>query len=304
MIRALDFFFAARPMLLMPVWTVYLVSLHYHHEVTGGMFDLYDLLLMICLSLLCAGAFYINQVFDEESDRINGKVGFLQRGLISDRTMMTAFIIASVVVLAVSPILGPLPIMIFLQIVILSVIYSAPPVRLKDRPIGGLFANAYAHGFLVSLAVMSEITVHSADLLGWDNPVYFALTVGATYLLTTIPDMEGDRATGKRTFSVWLGRSTCLISSFCLMLLAAFVAFRSGFAPLFYLCVMATCLITASMLVRSDKAVLLAAKLPFLILTLLAGYWYPVYFLFVVALLIGTRLYYLRRFGIVYPRLA
>jgi hypothetical protein len=45
-----------------------------------------------------------------------------------------------------------------------------------------------------------------------------------------------------------------------------------------------------------------AAKLPLLLLTLLAGFFYPGYFLFVVALLFGTRIYYRRRFHIAYPR--
>ena len=48
----------------------------------------------------------------------------------------------------------------------------------------------------------------------------------------------------------------------------------------------------------------MAAKMPLLALTLLAGYYYPVYLGFVVALLVGTRTYYHRRFGVIYPELA
>ena len=59
-----------------------------------------------------------------------------------------------------------------------------------------------------------------------------------------------------------------------------------------------------ALVVRSQQAVLFAAKRPILLLTLLAGYHYPVYLAFVVALLILTRTYYARRFGMVYPRLA
>jgi hypothetical protein len=36
----------------------------------------------------------------------------------------------------------------------------------------------------------------------------------------------------------------------------------------------------------------------------LAGYFFPVYFLFIVALLIATRIYYRKRFDVIYPRLA
>jgi len=30
--KQLDYIFAARPMLLLPVWSIFLVALHYHHE--------------------------------------------------------------------------------------------------------------------------------------------------------------------------------------------------------------------------------------------------------------------------------
>ena len=49
------------------------------------------------------------------------------------------------------------------------------------------------------------------------------------------------------------------------------------------------------------QLVLLAAKLPVLLLTLLAGCYYPIYPAFIVALKIVYRIYYWRRFGVVYP---
>jgi len=173
--KALDYFFAARPLLLIPVWSVYLICLHYHHELSEGRFDWYDLALLACLSCLFAGAFYINQVCDYESDKINRKCGFLQEGIISRRAMMAAFLIVSLVPLSVAPFFSVLTTALCLQLLVLAYLYSAPPVRLKDRPIGGLFTNAYAHGFVVSLAVMPEMTINNSGLLGWDNPFYFAL---------------------------------------------------------------------------------------------------------------------------------
>jgi len=218
--------------------------------------------------------------------------------------MMAAFLIVSLVPLSVAPFFSVLTTALCLQLLVLAYLYSAPPVRLKDRPIGGLFTNAYAHGFVVSLAVMPEMTINNSGLLGWDNPFYFALTVGAIYILTTIPDREGDSATGKRTLAVVLGRVGALGVALLLMAGSTFVAYRSGFAPLVYLSAFASFAIAASMLLGSLSSVLLAAKLPLLVLTLLAGYWYPVYFVFIVALLVGTRIYYQRRFGILYPKLA
>ncbi|HUV31587.1 MAG TPA: UbiA family prenyltransferase [Acidobacteriota bacterium] len=302
--KILDWFFAARPLLHVPVWSVFLVGLHYHHQLSGGTFQPVDLLLMVSLSLLFAAAFYVNQVFDRESDRINRKGGFLESGLISERAMMASYPLLSILALASTLLLSAVTLVIFLQIVVLALIYSAPPVRLKDRPAGGLFANAYAHGFLVSLAVMPEMTMHNAGLLGWDNPFYFALAVGAVYILTTIPDEKGDRLTGKRTLAVIFGRTGSLVASLVLMLASAYVARESGFFLLFSLSAFAAVTIVAALVWRTLAAVRLAAKLPLLLLTALAGFWYPGYFVFIVALLVGTRIYYKKRFGVVYPKVA
>ena len=77
--KTLDLLFAARPMLHIPVWTVFLITLHYHHELTGDSFDWRDLLMIVSLNLVFAGAYYINQVFDVRSDAINKKLGFFKR---------------------------------------------------------------------------------------------------------------------------------------------------------------------------------------------------------------------------------
>lgn len=302
--RLLDFIFATRPMLQLPVWTVYLVALHYHHELSGGSFDIYDLILLACLSLLAAGAAYLNQVFDFESDKINRKVGFLQNGLLSMNQLQTGFIVASVIPLAVAPFFSQFTFFLFAQLVFLAFAYSAPPLRLKDRAVWGLLANAWAYGFLVSLAIMPEINSHNNGLLGWDNPLYFFLAVAAIHILTTIPDRTGDAATGKRTIAVLLNKRLSLLLAFALLLGAAWVANASNHFDLTVLSLAAAVISLVSLFFRSDRSVLFAAKMPLLLLILMAAYYYPIYLLFVVALLIATRIYYRYRFGIVYPKLA
>ena len=76
---AADFFFAARPMLHLPIWSVYLVSLHYHNQLSGSKFDLSDLAMLCLLSLMAAAAYYLNQIHDYDSDKINRKLGCMQR---------------------------------------------------------------------------------------------------------------------------------------------------------------------------------------------------------------------------------
>jgi 4-hydroxybenzoate polyprenyltransferase len=302
--RALDLFFAARPLLHLPIWTVYLVSLHYHNQLSGELFDWRDLIIMAGISLLFAGASYLNQVYDFESDRINGKLGFLQRGLLTQPQLLTGFTVVSLVAMAVAPLFSWLTFFIFAQLLLLSLIYSAAPLRLKDRPVGGLFTNAWAFGFLVSLSVMPDMTIHNAGLLGWDAPFSLFFAVGATYALTTIPDRLGDAATGKRTLAVVLGVAGTMITAIVLLFLAALTALNSRQMLLLYVAAGAAVLVLGALLLRTEGSVRLAAKLPLFVLTLAAGYWYPAYLVFVVALLLATRAYYRRRFQVSYPEMA
>jgi 4-hydroxybenzoate polyprenyltransferase len=243
-------------------------------------------------------------VYDFESDRINRKVGFLQRGFLSPAQLSAGFVLASLVPLLAAPLISQFLLFVFAQLLLLSYVYSAPPLRLKDRPVGGLFANAWSFGLLVSVAVMPDMTLHNSGLLGWYNPFYFFFAVGATYVLATIPDRPGDAATGKRTIAVVLGRSGALGVALALLVLAALTAYVSQYVLLFYLAVGSGFMVVAALFLGGDASVRFAAKAPLLVLTLAAGYLYPFYLLFVVALLLATRAYYRRRFGVIYPELA
>ena len=302
--KILDYFFAARPLLQLPIWTVYLVSLHYSRESSMGRFGWPDLLIMLGISLLFTGAAYLNQVYDIESDRINRKVGFLQRGFLRPSQLTTGFAVVSIIPMAIAPFVSLLTLIIFAQFLLLSYFYSAPPLRLKDRPIGGLFANAYGHGLLVAIAVAFNLGLSDLDRLRWDIPVYFFLTVAAAHCLTTIPDRGGDAASGKHTLAVVLPRHGVLLVALILIAFSVVVALLRDYELLASLSIVAGVLALAALFLRIDAAVRFAAKMPLLLLTLVAGYFYPVYLAFVVALLIATRAYYLKRFGVVYPELA
>lgn len=291
-------------MLHLPVWSVYLVSLHYHHRLTGEPFSGTDFVILACLTLTAAAAYYINQIYDSDSDAVNGKLGFLQREIISGKTTMALFIALSVIALGTAVVFSVATFSLILVLFTLSYFYSVPPLRLKDRPFAGWFANAFGYGFVISLTVMPDITFHNAGLLGWDNPFYFFLTVGSIYVLTTLPDREGDAMTGKRTLAVILPRTAVLLFALILMLASVWVAHYSGHTALMYLSIISSLPILLAFIIREPRVVLLSAKLPILLLTLLAGYFFWGYFLFIVAIVIGTRIYYRKRFATTYPEIA
>ena len=151
---------------------------------------------------------------------------------------------------------------------------------------------------------MPNITQHNIGLLGWDNPYYFFLSVLGIHILTTLPDVLGDKKEGKKTIGAVLPRKIAILLALFAFAGATLVAFKSGFTFLIIISAVAASVTLIALIYSVDKIVLLAAKLPILLLTLLAGYFYPVYLLFVVVLILATRAYYKKRFNITYPKLA
>ncbi|MFZ1682918.1 MAG: UbiA family prenyltransferase [Candidatus Zixiibacteriota bacterium] len=303
--KALDWIFAARPLLHLPVWSVYLVALHYHNQLSGERFDRYDLLILAVLSLLVSGAYYLNLISDQETDRFNNKLRFLQDRKLTVNQLMAGYLITSIVGVTLSWFVTKLAFFICLQLFLFGYLYSAEPFRWKDRPILGLLTNAWTFGFLVSIIVMPNLNFHNAGMLGWDNPFYFAGAIGGIHALTTIPDMAGDRLTGKRTVAVvFSSRGAALIAVLCLAL-ATYVGFRSGFPVLTWLAGGSTMLAILTAVIPSHRLLLkLAIIAPILALTLYAGVLYPAYLLFIVVLVVATRIYYRRRFAVNYPSFA
>ena len=124
------------------------------------------------------------------------------------------------------------------------------------------------------------------------------------HILTTIPDKAGDKATGKKTIGVILPLRAALFMALISFAGAALVAHYSNFLLLMIIAIISAALTLTALLTSNLQIILAAAKIPILLLTLLAGYFYPIYFLFVVALLFLTRAYYKRRFNVVYPGLS
>ena len=297
--KVLDFFFAARPMLHLPIWSIYLIA--NHAAFSQESITLQTLLILTALSLAGAGSYFLNQIFDYKSDLLNQKLGFLQKGYISKHEMIVAYLLLTSGAMAIGYFSGDMTARALIFICLLGYAYSAPPLRLKDKPVAGLLANAIGFGFLIPLAVPSEIAIFEWSTLLL--PGYFFLTVGAVYLLTVIPDREGDILDGKRTMATILGNRHLIDIAVILLALSVYLAYLLNHDMLLIISVISLLLNMIALILNKQVVILLACKLPILLLSLLAGYYYPYYLVFIVVLIVVTRLYYKRRFGIIYPRI-
>jgi 4-hydroxybenzoate polyprenyltransferase len=210
-LRAGDFLFVLRPLILVPAWAFYSLGAHvqgvprsFEHSavIQSGFWS---------LSGLLACAYVLNQIFDLESDRLNGKGLFLTRRVFSTRVML----LIALVCFAGASLLNNNTHLIqrvpLVSALLLSLVYSLPPLRLCARPWWDLAANALGYGALAYAigggAVSNDVMPLILGAVPW------VLLVAATFLHTTILDVEGDAAAGKHTTTVVIGeRRSALVS--------------------------------------------------------------------------------------------
>jgi len=287
-VKIADWVFFARPMLLIPVWTVYL---HYLSQCDSRThLVLYPartaVLHLGILTLIFAGTYILNQIFDIESDRINDKLFFLPRKIISLPTAWILFIIitAAGIIMAASMQLRTLPAV--LMVVLLGVLYSAPLVRLKDRPL------------LIPWMASWNCPERAVGTIA--IPYFFAIAAG--YVLTTIPDLDGDAATGKRTIAVILKAHGALWVALAFTLAAGGTSIWTGNIELAVTAAVTGIMCVYLLFSYRQNVVMLACKLPILLLTVFATIHYPLYGAILLLTYFLTRAYYKKRFRIVYPR--
>ncbi len=317
LIRALDFLFFCRPLLLIPVWTVFLflydisfpeISLLGVHFV-GGELSTFQLVNLVFLSGLVAAGYIINQIYDRDGDKINGKLGFLEPPVsLSVTGAWVLYVVLAVGALSFASshvsLLAP-----YGAALLAGVLYSAPFVRGKDRPWAGLLLNAVPYSVIVWWAVVAEDrgALEVFKDVGAEEMfvlISLALAFAGIYLITTVPDHLGDKESGKRTVAVSYGGKAALRGALGALVGAGVFGALAESPALYLTALLAVVLVIFALRSGDSSHVLLAAKAPILVLSGFECYAHPMYGVFLLALLVLTRVYYKRRFGIVYPQLA
>ena len=189
---------------MVPAWSFYALGVHL--APVRARVELFSVVVQPgfwCLTALLAGAYVANQIFDQTSDRLNGKGLFLTHGVFRVRTMiaitLACFLAASWLFQRVDD-AQRIPL---IASMLLAFTYSLPPVRLCSRPGLDMAANAVGYGGLAFAVGAGGISDYA--LAAFLEAVPWMLLVAATFLHTTILDVDGDAAAGKRTTTVAIG---------------------------------------------------------------------------------------------------
>ena len=303
----LDYVALMRLSLLFPVW-LFLFAGHYWAKgssylppATGLGFPFY--IVFLSYSLAMASIYVINQIYDVESDRINKKLFLLPEGIIKikDAALFAAILfLFSLAIAFIPPIDWTFRIVLLLSY-LLGILYSAKPISLKDRPFLDMLSNGFGYGILNFLA--GWITVKHLDVSALLHSLPYFLSVSAIFLNTTIPDINGDRAQGKRTTGVALGEGPTTRLALIFLILALF----SGLFLEDYI-VAATALLSLpffakAALTRSIDDAKVSFRIGPALLALLYGIHYPHFLILLVLTTAYLKLYYKFRFGLSYPSL-
>lgn len=301
MMRFLDRVFLLRPILFYPVWTFFLAGVWGGNGSRQGSTPLnrFDLAITLTgLSLLMGSVFILNQIQDRETDRANGKLFLLANGIVPVSQAVFQALLMIVLGMAAGMYMGVHIAVGFLLLFVLSGwLYNFPPAAWKDRPLLGLLTNAVG-GLIIYVSGWMTAAGPSIDPV---RAAAYMLAGGAVYLNTTLPDIEGDRKTGKRTFCVRFGLSATLQWACILEFLAVIMAFLSRDWILAVPGTLVFPLFVVSVIKRSMKNSIRATKVSVLALSLAVFLVFPFYAVPVLIVYVLSKWYYRRRFDFDYP---
>lgn len=312
LVMVIDYVFLLRPTLLLPVWAFFLVGAH--TSKIRGLFDLKPVFKLdtpiigglFAYTLLMGAVYVMNQIYDIETDRRNKKLFLLSEGYIGLNTawiFTSLLIILSYVTIRVLFANNANINWIWALSLALGIMYNVPPLKFKGKPILDLLSNAIGYG---ALNVMFGIYA-----VGYSEPVSkmfisvlpYVFAVGSVFLLTTIPDIPGDREAKEFTTGVVFGSKPTALFAFILMISAFLSATLLRNPIIFYPSLFSLPLYLRAFLRTDDPTAKLAYRLSAAIFAIVLSIKIPLYFLLGVLTFIALKLYYRWRFQIDYPSL-
>jgi 4-hydroxybenzoate polyprenyltransferase len=293
-LRILDYIFILRPMLHLPVWTIAILGFYRASSTNSG------LLPVLFLGSGLAGAvFILNQIYDIESDRLNDKIFFLPRQIIKLGSAWLMVIVLNMVSIILAFYISLSVGVVALVIIMLGVFYSVPPLSLKNKTWWAVIANGIGHGTLVFL--LGFCAAGGSFLPGIIKSLPYFFSVAAVYIGTTLPDIEGDKQTSKLTLGSVYSEKRAKHTMMAFYILSLISGFALNDTPFLIAAIVAAPFYIWSIFAAKIKPAVMAIKISIISLSLAAGYFEPSYIIFLVFLIVLTRVYYKFRFNLVYP---
>jgi 4-hydroxybenzoate polyprenyltransferase len=312
-LHSLDILFLLRPPMLIPVWTFFLAGYWRGRNIPLRDIPLFmrDSLVMdgrfwvsfIGYSLLLGSVYIVNQIVDAESDRINKKLFLIPLNIISVKSAIVISVILVFVTFSLAVLFrfGIVFEVFLLSSLVLGILYSVKPVRLKGRPGIDVLSNAVGYGFLAFGMGWLTSSPFSSRLLLCSLPYLFA--TATIFSASTILDREGDRRDGARTTAVRFGKSTVLAVCLVTLLLSFVSALFLFDVVIVVTSVLSLPLLFVALTGGKREHITLYMRGASYVFILLIGVLHLWYILLLVLVFGLSKFYYRFRFGVSYPQL-
>jgi 4-hydroxybenzoate polyprenyltransferase len=306
--RPIDYVFLMRPAALVPLWIFYFAGYGLARSAavapgspafgpfgltTGGIVGL------LAMTAALAGGYLLNQVVDREGDRLNRKLFLLSDGVVPLRHVWIQFGVLWTLAAALSLLMPWSFRWLAAASAVLCVTYSLRPVHAKARFPLDLVWNGVGFGGLSAAAGWAAAAPLTPAVVGPCG--CYALAVAGIIASTTVPDVEGDRASGLNTTAVALGERGASALALALVAAAALVGGVVRELPGFLASAASLPLLLRAHLTRArpDRTGANQIAVAVFAVAVAARSLYPLVLLAAVTVL--SRAYYDRRFGLTYP---
>ncbi|GAH02582.1 unnamed protein product, partial [marine sediment metagenome] len=177
----------------------------------------------IIYTCIMGGIYILNQIMDVETDRLNKKLFLLSGSYIPIKWAYVEMILLWTLAIVLSLNFGSI-FLIFISIsLVLGILYSVPPVKLKGKPLLDTIANGVGYG-MVNFGI-GWLLLRSFEWSMFIIFIPYVLSISGVFINTTIVDVEGDKKAKEVTTAVLLGENLSHIISTILMASAIVIAF-------------------------------------------------------------------------------
>lgn len=254
---------------------------------------------MIAFMAAMGASFIMNQLHDVESDRENNKLFLLGENYVTKPAAMVESILLIIFSLGLSSLINSRIVFLnFLFILVTGYLYNFPPFQYKNRPLLGLYLNIFM-GWIAFALGWSLLRQLDWSFFISSLPYVFLNT--GLYLLTTMPDADGDRASDKSTFCVRYGLKTTIRSSMVFYFLSILTGMFLGDYLILSIDLLVVYWAIRLILGPSVANAIKMIKMSIFFFSALISLKFPLYFLLMLIVFFVTKYYYRVRFQFDYP---
>jgi len=227
------YFYYIRPLAFLGILLVFEVHSLIAVRLLG--LDLFNLLLFnkifpaISIAFLAVAANALNNILDFEIDKINKPNRILVQNKITLKEAWCITILLYSLSLILSFWSGILFFIFYFLFFILTIFYSARPLRFKGHWLSAGFTLALLRGFLLVVSAWSLWTLSFNIVPFYIGLILFVIVFGAS-MAKDISDVHGDRMHGVKTIVVVYGFGVVR----CTISLAVFISFAMFFLGVFF----------------------------------------------------------------------